>query len=99
MVLRITLEEGDRPRATLRLEGSVSGAWTALLERECTGLLRAWGALNLDLAGVRFVDQGGIEVLRRLNRAGVAIHGCSAAVAGVLEAEGVRLARDEGERA
>jgi len=99
MVLRITLEEGSRPRATLRLEGSVSGAWTALLERECTGLLRAWGALCLDLAGVVFVDQAGIDVLGRLSRAGVEIRGCSATVAGVLEGEGVRLAAETEEPA
>ena len=45
MMLRITLEETLRPRATLRLEGSVAGEWVALLERECIGLLRAWVAL------------------------------------------------------
>src|SRR5262245_39386146 len=94
MVLRITLEEGLRPRATLKLEGSLAGEWTALLERECTGLLRAWGALRLDLAGVGFVDRAGVGVLGRLSRAGAEIRGCTPTVAGVLLAEGVRLAQD-----
>jgi hypothetical protein len=94
MMLRITLEETLRPRATLRLEGSVAGEWVALLERECIGLLRAWVALILDLKGVGFVDRAGVEVLRRLGRAGVEIRGCSGTVESVLEGEGIIVARD-----
>ena len=94
MVLRITLEEGSRPRTTLKLEGSVAGEWTALLERECHGLLRSWGALSLDMQGVNFVDRTGIEALGRLDRAGVEIRGCTDPVASVLEGEGIRVARD-----
>jgi hypothetical protein len=94
MMLRITLEEGSRPRATLKLEGSIAGAWVALLERECLGLLQAWGELSLDLSGVGFVDRAGVEALGRLNRAAVEIRGCPGTVASVLEAEGIHLARD-----
>lgn len=94
MMLRITLEETLRPRATLMLEGSVAGEWVALLERECIGLLRAWVALSLDLKGVGFVDRAGVEALRRLRRAGVEIRGCSGPVGSVLEGEGIIVPRD-----
>lgn len=94
MMLRITLEETLRPRATLRLEGSVAGEWVALLERECLGLLRAWVALSLDLKGVGFVDRAGVEVLRRLGRAGVEIRGCTGPIGSVLEGEGIIVPRD-----
>ena len=94
MVLRITREVGSRSRATLRLEGSVVAEWAALLERECSGLLRSRGAVSLDLAGVRFVDRAGVEALERLSRAGVEIRCPSGPVASVLEAEGIRVTRD-----
>src|SRR5262245_58082777 len=94
MMLRITLEETLRPRATLRLEGSVAGEWVAPLERECIGLLRAWVALTLDLKDVGFVDRAGVEALRRLGRAGVEIRGCSGAVENLLEGEGILVGRD-----
>jgi hypothetical protein len=50
--------------------------------------------VSLDLAGVDFVDSAGVGVLKRLSRAGIEIRGCCGPVAGVLEAEGVRLTRD-----
>ncbi len=93
-MLRITREEGSCSRALLRLEGSIVAEWAALLERECSGLLRSRGAVSLDLAGVRFVDRAGVEVLKRLSRAGVEIRCPSGPVASVLEAEGVRATRD-----
>ena len=86
MTLRITRAGGSRSRARLRLEGRVVGEWAALLERECLDLLRSRGAVSLDLAGV--------EVLGRLNRAGVEIHCRSRLVASVLEGDGVRVTVD-----
>jgi ABC-type transporter Mla MlaB component len=93
-MLRITREERSRSRATLRLEGSVVAEWAALLERECSSLLRSWGAVSLDLAGVSFVDQAGVEALERLSRAGAEIRCPSGPVASVLEGEGIRVTRD-----
>ena len=93
-MLRITRDEGSRSRATLRLEGSVAAEWAALLERECSDLLRSFGSVSLDLASVSFVDQAGVEALERLSRAGVEIRCPSGPVASVLEAEGVRVTWD-----
>lgn len=94
MTLRITRAGGSRPRATLKLEGSVVAEWAALLERECSELLRAATAVSLDLAGVGFVDRAGVEALERLSRAGVEIRCPSGAVASVLLGEGVRVTHD-----
>jgi hypothetical protein len=93
MTLRITREEGSRSRATLKLEGSVVAEWAALLERECSDLLR-FTLVSLDLAGVGFVDRAGVEALERLSRAGVEIRCPSGAVASVLSGEGVRVTHD-----
>ena len=99
MTLRITRKKGSRSRATLVLEGKVAAEWSALLERECSALLRSRPALCLDLAGVTFVDRAGVRALRRLSRKGVEIVCPSGPVASVLEGEGIRVtpdgARDE----
>ena len=94
MTLRITRAGGSRSRATLKLEGKVVGEWAALLERECSDLLRSRGGVSLDLAGVTFVDRTGVETLERLSRAGVEIRCPPGAVASVLEGEGIRVWQD-----
>jgi hypothetical protein len=92
MMLWITREEKPGDRATtLRLEGSVGAGWGALLECECSGLIRDGVAVSLDLAGVHLVDLSAVETLRRLARDGVEIHCRCGIVADVLEAEGVRI--------
>ncbi len=78
----------------LKLEGSVVAEWAALLDRECSDLLRSPGSVSLDLAGVRLVDRAGVEALARLSRAGVEIRCRSGPVASVLEGEGVHVTRE-----
>jgi ABC-type transporter Mla MlaB component len=94
VTVRITCEERSRARARLRLEGRLVADGAALLERECSGLLRSQAAVSLDLAGVNFVDRAGVDTLARLSRAGVEIHCCPGTVASVLEGEGIRVVRD-----
>jgi len=94
IMLRISRQEEPPARATLRLEGSVTAEWVALLENECLSLLRIRRAVRLDLAGVGFVDRAGVESLGRLGRAGIEIRCRPGVVASVLVAEGVRVALD-----
>jgi hypothetical protein len=90
-MLRITYDYLSIDRATLRLDGILGADWTDLVERECSGLVRAGVTVTLDLLGVVFVDRAGVETLLRLGHSGVAIRCRSGALAGVLEAEGVRI--------
>jgi anti-anti-sigma regulatory factor len=76
---------------TLVLEGKVAAEWDALLERECSGLLRSRRAVSLDLAGVDFIDRAGVRTLRRLSRKGVGIVCRPGPVASVLEGEGIPI--------
>jgi anti-anti-sigma regulatory factor len=94
VTVRITREERSGARARLRLEGRLVADGAALLERECSALLRSQGAVSLDLAGVNFVDLAGVDALARLSHAGVEIRCRSGAVASVLEGEGIRVRRD-----
>jgi anti-anti-sigma regulatory factor len=94
-MLRITREVGPRSETLLRLEGSIVAEWVGLLLRESFAVLRSAGELSLDLSDVHFVDLAGVEVLGRLSRAGVDMCCPSEPVASVLEAEGVRITREE----
>jgi anti-anti-sigma regulatory factor len=89
VTLRITRRKTPRSRATLVLEGKVAAEWAALLERECSGLLRSHPSLSLDLSGVTFVDRAGLQALRRLSRKGAGIVCVPGPVASVLEGEGI----------
>jgi len=89
VTLRITRVDGSTSRVTLRLEGRVAAQWAALLERECSDLLRSRDAVSLELAGVSFVDRAGVRALERLSRTGVEIRCRPGAVASVLEGEGI----------
>jgi ABC-type transporter Mla MlaB component len=94
VTLRITREKGEPSRARLKLEGRIVAECVALLERECTDLLRSRSAVHLDLAGVSFVDWAAVEALERLSRAGVEISCRSGPVASVLEGEDIRVMRE-----
>jgi ABC-type transporter Mla MlaB component len=91
VTLRITRKKSSRSRAMLVLEGKVAAEWVALLERECSELLRSGLAVRLDLADVTFVDRAGVRTLRRLDRKGVEIRCRPGPVANVLEGEGIRI--------
>jgi anti-anti-sigma regulatory factor len=94
VTLRITRLPGSPSRAKLKLEGRVAAQWAALLEHECSGLLRSRSVVSLDLADVSFVDRAGVEALERLSRSGVEIRCRPGSVASVLEAEGVPVERE-----
>jgi len=66
----------------LRLEGQVKGPWVPELRRVCaaTGTGIADG-LELDLAGVTFVDAEGVALFRELVTEGVLVTNCSPFVA------------------
>jgi anti-anti-sigma regulatory factor len=96
VTLRITRKEGSPHRATLKLEGRVAAEWAALLERECSRLLRSGAEVSLDLSAVTFVDRAGVQALERMSRKGVVIRCRPGAVASVLEGEGVHVTLNAG---
>ncbi|HEX5043807.1 MAG TPA: hypothetical protein VFV75_12925 [Candidatus Polarisedimenticolaceae bacterium] len=91
MMLRITREDTERGKITLKLEGRLAQDLVGLLEQECSTLHALSGAPTLDLSGVTFVDRSGVQALKRLRGMGCAIGGCSDLVASVLKAEGIRV--------
>ncbi len=83
-MLRITQKNGSR-RTTLRLEGKLSQSSVAEFARVCLPHLRLPAGLVLDFAGVKFIDEAGVRVVRGLVRRDVRVRGCSPLVANLLK--------------
>ena len=66
-MLRIEKVGEDADTVTLRLEGKVVAQWVAALEQECQRVLQGSKRLNLDVAGVAFIDRDGVAMLGRMN--------------------------------
>jgi anti-anti-sigma regulatory factor len=89
-MLRITRQANDGGGVTLlKLEGTLRDAWLAELTLEVTQArdANANASLALDLAGVTFVDAGGVAVLRELLAQRAQIVACSGFVAASLGLE------------
>jgi len=67
-MLKITKTDMNGSRLVLKLEGKITGQWAELLDAECRAELRNRTSLELDCAGVDFLDDKGVEVLRNLPR-------------------------------
>ena len=65
-MMRISVVQSSSQTVTLRVEGEVKGRWVAELDRTCEGVLSRDIRLNLDLAGVSFIDIDGINLFRVL---------------------------------
>ena len=66
----------SRP-VTLRLEGRMVGPWVGEVRATCQPYLDDGRSLQLDLTGVVFVDQAGVEFLKELISRGIELVGGS----------------------
>ncbi len=76
-MLRIEPVETSTGDCVLRLEGEVVGPWVAEIRRSCDQALATGARLTLELTDVTFIDRAGVELFRRLMRAGVVVVNCS----------------------
>ena len=65
-MLKITKTEINGRRVILKLEGKITGQWAELLDGECRAELQHRISIQLDCAGVDFLDVKGVEVLKSL---------------------------------
>jgi anti-anti-sigma regulatory factor len=72
-MLRITKIEQNGSPVTLRLEGKLSDQWVALLEGECRALISQKKMVLLDFSDVTFIDDRGVEMIRRLPASSIRI--------------------------
>ena len=90
-MLRILLDDLKPHRVVLVLHGRIVEELAEVLERGCAELSRSGFAVVIILSGVAFIGRSGVEVLRRLARAGVGIVGCSPLIADALEPEWIEV--------
>jgi ABC-type transporter Mla MlaB component len=65
-MMRVSVVQSSSQAVTLRVEGEVKGRWVAELGRACEEFLSRHIRLDLDLAGVSFIDVDGISLFRAL---------------------------------
>ena len=87
-MLKITKLEEKGTRVVLKLEGKVTEQWAALLDGECRSFLRNRKTVLLDCAGVNFLDERGVEVLRNLPLDEVTLIGAPGFVTELLQTGG-----------
>lgn len=80
-MLRIWTEtertKGDTEALHLRLEGQVRGPWVPELARVVEDAMARGVQLQIDLAGVSFLDAQAVVLLRSLRSRNVQIENCS----------------------
>jgi anti-anti-sigma regulatory factor len=75
-MLRLTRTTRFPHEVVLVVEGQIVAEWVGLLEEECLDLLRTDQRVFLDLAGVSYLDQRAVRLLRDLATRSVALLNC-----------------------
>jgi anti-anti-sigma regulatory factor len=75
-VLRIDKVYENLSTVKLKLEGTLVGEWVLLLEEKTLECLENNKKVLLDFSELRFVDEHGMEMLRRLPPEKIAITNC-----------------------
>ncbi len=83
-MLWIEKREQSCCEVTLKLEGQLLGDWVSVLEKECRNILQEQKELTLEMAGVTYVNQRGVELLRRLAAEKVELANCSPLIENLL---------------
>jgi anti-anti-sigma regulatory factor len=72
-MLRITKIAENGSPVTLKLEGKIHAEWVSLLEQECRMLVGQKKTVILDFSDVTFIDDRGVEMIRRLPASSIRI--------------------------
>ncbi len=83
-MLWIEKREQSCCEVTLKLEGQLLGDWVSVLEKECRNILQEQKELTLEMAEVTYVNQRGVELLRRLVAEKVELANCSPLIENLL---------------
>lgn len=91
-MLRLTLMARGSTEVIVAVDGWITGEEVALLEREGEHWLQEVHHLVLDINGVRFIDQAGIELLKRWSaEEKLVLHGGALFIQSLLQAHGLML--------
>ncbi len=85
-MLRITNVSESAESVTLKVEGLIVTEWVTVLEKECTAWLQKNRAVQLDLSEVAFIDNHGVEMLKRIISPKIQCLNCPPLIAEILKA-------------
>jgi hypothetical protein len=88
-VLRISRVTEAGSQVALKVEGDLMGVWVPLLAAECLCHLEARKQVEVDFAGVGFIDREGVAMVHGLFARGVRVVRASALVSTLLGRSGV----------
>ncbi len=60
----------------MKVEGRIVSDWIGVMETECQNLLEQGKTVSLDLSGVIFVGDEGVDLIRRLLDKGCVLSSC-----------------------
>ncbi len=86
-MLKITPAHQNEGQVTLKVEGRIVGEWASELRKVC-GKYRPSQSLTLDLAGVTFMDDKAIALLREFREGGTHLAGQSLFISTLLQEGG-----------
>lgn len=87
-MLRITKVSENAESVTLKVEGLIVGEWVTVLEQECTAWLQEKRSVQLDFSEVRFIDNYGVEVLKRITSKKLRRLNCPPLIEEILKGKG-----------
>jgi anti-anti-sigma regulatory factor len=76
-MLKITRIKTGDDTITLQMEGRIVEQWVDEISSECESICTRWTKIVLDLSGVSFVDDRGVEVLKSITCDRIQLTGCS----------------------
>lgn len=85
-MLRITEKlTRDPVGVVLLLHGRLVAEWVTVLQETSSEWQRRRVPLAIDLSGIQFVDEAGVELLRRLRRDGIRCLSCAPLIEALLD--------------
>lgn len=86
-MLRITKMAENNSSVTLKPEGRIVSDWVPILEANISRYLQEKGRLLLDFSEVRFIDEQGVKMLKKVTANGVEILNCPAFIEALIDGD------------
>jgi anti-anti-sigma regulatory factor len=88
-MLRITKVKENGSLLTLKVEGAITGEWVTLLDQECRTAIKPETILLLDFSEVTYMDDHGMDMLRKLPDHSITIINAPAFIGELLQQGGL----------
>lgn len=88
-MLRITKIKENGAPLTLKIEGAITGEWITTVDQECRALIQPDELVRLDFSEVTYMDDHGMDMLRKLPAHNITIINAPAFIEELLQQGGL----------